>query len=187
MHVTGEAFEVEDIDAAVLGGGLPPEAEALIQQAGFIRQQVAEALALLEQAYRLAPSHPATLIALYRFHFYGNRLSEAREIAILALEVALAALGLPRRWREVEADTFPLPSSGVLEPLPRFFLFTLKGYAYLSLRLGELDIGREAIGKLNQLDPGDVVGHRVLEVVLARMGRDDLGYEDCPDIAQPAP
>ncbi|HSD36048.1 MAG TPA: hypothetical protein VLC92_00985 [Rhodocyclaceae bacterium] len=176
-EVANEAF---DFDVAVLGGGLPLAAEALIARAGLIRQQVAEALALLEQAHVIAPRHPATLIALYRFHFYGNRLPEARDVALRALDMALAALGLPSRWQDVEADAcFTL-----LEPLPRFFLFTLKGYAYLSLRLGELDAGREAIAKLDALDPQDEVGYRVLDAVLARMGRDDFGYEDCPDITQ---
>ena len=184
MSASTEAFGVEDFDAAVLGGGLPPAAEALIRQAGLIRQQVPEAQALLEQACLIAPGHPATLIALYRFHFYGNRLVEAREVAVTALQVGLAALGLPTRWQDVSAEAFPLSRSAALEPLPRFFLFTLKGYAYLNLRLGDLDIGREAIAKLDELDPKDVVGYRVLDAVLARMGRDDVGYEDCPDIAQ---
>jgi tetratricopeptide (TPR) repeat protein len=181
--VEHDVSAVADFDTAVLGGGLPPAAEALIKQAGLIRQQVPEALALLEQACLVAPGHPATLIALYRFHFYGNRLAEAREVAVRALDMALAALSLPARWQDVAADT----RFTVLEPLPRFLLFTLKGYAYLSLRLGELDLGRAAIAKLDELDPKDEVGYRVLHAVLARMGRDDIGYEDCPDIAQAAP
>lgn len=169
-----------DFDLAVLGGGLPPAAEALIAQAGLIRQQLPQALALLEQAYVMAPRHPATLIALYRFHFYGNRLADAREVALRALDMASAALALPRRWQDVQ----PGAHFAALEPLPRFFLFTLKGYAYLSLRLGELDSGRQALDKLRELDAQDQVGHGVLHAVLARMGRDDVGYEDCPDISQ---
>lgn len=66
--------ELADLDAAVLGAGLPLAAEMCITQAGLMRQDVDAAQALLEQAYALAPRHPATLIALYRFHFYGNRL-----------------------------------------------------------------------------------------------------------------
>ena len=37
--------------------------------------------------------------------------------------------------------------------LPRFFMFTLKGYAYLQMRLGDLDEGRAAVEKLLDLDP----------------------------------
>lgn len=171
--------ELADLDAAVLGAGLPLAAEMCITQAGLMRQDVDAAQALLEQAYALAPRHPATLIALYRFHFYGNRLSAAREVAVLALALAADLLNLPTRWQETErAACFQN-----LQPLPRFYLFTLKGLAYLNLRLGDLEQGRVAIQKLQELDPKDVVGHGVLAVVLARMGRDDVGYEDCPDIA----
>lgn len=184
MSSSSPASNVADFDVAVLGGGLPPAAEALIRRAGLNRNDVASAQALLEEARALAPTHPAVLIALYRFHFYGNRLAQARAVAIDALPVALMALGLrTTRWQDVTAESFPHDRSAALEPLPRFFLFTLKGYAYLSLRLGELDEGRAAIARLNELDPGDEVGYRVLDTVLARMGRDDLGYEDCPDIA----
>lgn len=179
MQAARRPDDIADFDLAVLGGGLPPDAERLIARAGLIRQQVAEAQALLDQAHVLAPKHPATLIALYRFHFYGNRLAQARAVALRALDTASAALGLPAHWQQVGADV----RFGALEPLPRFYLFSLKGYAYLSLRLGELDTGRAALAKLGELDPANRVGHRVLDDVLARMGRDDIGYEDCPDVA----
>ncbi|WP_341674848.1 hypothetical protein [Niveibacterium sp. SC-1] len=171
-----------DIDNAVLGGELPGAVQALIQQAGQIRGQVPLALLLLEQAHALAPHHPATLIAIYRFHFYGNRISEARDVALRALALAQRELGLAARWQEVQRDV----RFDDLTPLPRFFLFALKAYAYLSLRLRELDEGRAVIERLAVLDPRDRVGHRVLATVLAGMGREDVGYEDCPDIAVPA-
>ena len=57
--------------------------------------------------------------------------------------------------------------------LPRFYLFTLKGYAYLQMRLGNLGEGRAAVMKLLELDPSDKVGARVLLEVLDRMGLDD--------------
>lgn len=172
--------DIADFDLAVLGGGLPAEAERLIGRAGLIRGQVEEALALLDQAHALAPQHPATLIALYRFHFYGNRLDEALAVSLRALAMASAALGLPSDWRQVGADA----RFGALEPLPRFYLFSLKGFAYLSLRLGDLDTGRTALARLAEMDPANRVGHRVLDDVLARMGRDDIGYEDCPDVTK---
>lgn len=120
--------DLADPGLAVLGRGLPPEAEALIARAGLIRNRVAEAQALLDEAHALAPSHPATLIALYRFHFYGNRLRAARDVGERAIACAAAALGLPADWRRVEADA----RFRALEPMPRFWLFSLKGYAYLS-------------------------------------------------------
>jgi len=155
---------------AVLGAGLPPDVEALIAAAGRLRARPAEALSLLIEARRRLPEHPAPVIALYRFHFYGNRLVEARELAGEALLLAAAALGLPPAWQDVEADSRFLG----FEAMPRFFLFALKGYAYLSLRLGELEEGAEALAKLALLDPKDRVGHRVLRKVLRRRGREDV-------------
>jgi Flp pilus assembly protein TadD len=60
---------------------------------------------------------------------------------------------------------------------PRFYLFALKGYAYLSLRLGEAEEGAAVLALLEQLDPTDSLGHRVLGAVLARAGR-DVDYDE---------
>lgn len=182
MHAMDADDDRMEQDLAVLGRGLPPEAEALIARAGRVRNRVHEAQALLDEAHALAPAHPATLIALYRFHFYGNRLAEAREVAVRAIACAATALGIPVNWRQVAADE----RFRALQALPRFWLFSLKGYAYLSVRLGDLDEGRAALAKLAEADPADQVGHRVIDAVLARMGRDDVGYEDCPDVVAAA-
>ncbi|NSL54860.1 tetratricopeptide repeat protein [Uliginosibacterium aquaticum] len=173
-ELSGDDLDFGGLDAAVLGAGLPAQAEFLIAQAGMIRHQVAEAQALLEGAHQLAPQHPATLIALYRFHFYGNRLAEARAIALRALDMASAALGVAREWSTVQPD----PRFTALEALPRFYLFSLKGLAYLSLRLGEIEAGRAMVAKLAELDPRNKVGHEVLAGVIARIGREDADYED---------
>lgn len=182
MQAIGNEDALGGVDLAVLGHGLPAEAEALIARAGTLRSRVAEAQALLEQACALAPDHPATLIALYRFHFYGNRLAEARTVAEQAIALASSALGLPADWTLINPDA----RFTRLEVLPRFLLFCLKGHAYLNARLGDLEASRQALAKLDELDPDDKVGHKVIKAVLARMGRDDIGYEDCPDIAIPA-
>ena len=78
-----------------------------------------------------------------------------------------------RDWQDVAAGD---AAFGHYENmLPRFYLFTLKGYAYLQMRLGDLDEGRAAVMKLLELDPSDKVGARVLLEVLDRMGLDDDG------------
>ena len=59
---------------------------------------------------------------------------------------------------------------------PRFYLFALKAQAYLSMRLGNLEEGREAVLKSLELDPTDKVGAKVLLEVLNRIGKDD--YDD---------
>lgn len=154
-------------DTAVLGGGLSPEAQDLIARAGACRQDVAQASALLDQAEALASGHPAVLIARYRFHFYGHRLHEAREVARQALKLARRAL-----HREVmgQVDISPLLSDEQVrfDAAVRFYLFSLKGHAYLCLRLGDLGEGRLALEELRRLDPQDRLGGSVLAEVLRR-------------------
>ncbi len=161
-------------DHAALGHGLPAPVEALIGRAGQLRHLPHEAEPLLLEARRQAPKHPATLIALYRFYFYGHRLADARAIASESLAVARDALG----------PDFGSAPPGEMEARfdasVRFYLFALKGYAYLSLRLGELDAGRAALIELRRLDPQDRVGGAVLARVLARLGRDPDEVDDAP-------
>ncbi|MFO1327634.1 MAG: hypothetical protein U1F56_09785 [Rubrivivax sp.] len=159
-----------DFDDAVLGRGLPAAAEAALREAGQARADAPRAMAALMRAGALAPGHPAVLIALYRHHFYGHRLALARDVARRALFAGAQALGLPRVWREVSAQ--PLAGADA-EPAVRFYLFALKGYAYLSLRLGDAVEARDALAQLAALDPADRVGGALLERVRQRAGRDE--------------
>jgi tetratricopeptide (TPR) repeat protein len=173
-----------DFDDEVLGHGLPDAAATCIRDAG--RQRAADparALERLLEARRLAPAHPATLIALYRFHFYGHRLAAARELALDALQLGGGSLGLPARWQDVAPQAM---GGARFDPATRFYLFALKGYAYLSLRLGELETAAQALELLHRLDPEDRVGGKVLSTVLARAGRDEDETEDEPVSAEAA-
>ena len=155
-----------DFDDAVLGAGLPPAAEAALKSAGEWRgTDPAQAMAKLMLAMALAPGHPAVLIAFYRHHFYGHRLAAARDIARRALAVGATALGLPTVWREVPRQ--PLPEAWT-NARTRFYLFALKGYAYLSLRLDDPVEARDALSLLRALDPDDRVGGQLLEDVRVR-------------------
>lgn len=170
-------------DEAALGRGLPAEVEAVIARAGALRHAPVQAEALLQQARAMAPLHPAPLIALYRFHFYGHRLREARAVAQQALAVARAVLG------PAFGSVPPTRDQARFDAAVRFYLFTLKGQAYLSLRLGDVDAGRAALAELRRLDPEDCVGGAVLADVLARQGRDDdhdhAHDQDTPTPARP--
>ena len=155
-------LETMDFSATVLGAGLAPEVEDLIRQAGQLSGSPGQAEALLLRARGLAPSHPAPLIALYRFHFYGHRLAQARSVALEAMQVARAALG-------EEFDAQPLSEAQLrFDPAVRFYLFTLKGLAYLNLRLGDTLDGSRSLDELRRLDPQDRMGGAVLATVLAR-------------------
>jgi hypothetical protein len=171
----------DGFDDAVLGHGLSHAAEAALREAGALRGSDASgAMAALMRAQALAPAHPAVLIALYRHHFYGHRLAAARDVARRGLVLAAQALALPPLWREV--PDAPLPDAKT-DARTRFYLFLLKGYAYLSLRLDDGTEARDALAKLRQLDPEDAVGGAVLESVRIRAL---VGEDPDADAAPPA-
>jgi hypothetical protein len=164
-----------DFDTAVLGLAMPAGVEEALAEAGQRRADPPAAMAALMRAQALAPAHPAVLIALYRHHFYGHRLHAARDIARQALVVGAQALRLPGVWRHVRPQ--PLPGARH-DPSTRFYLFVLKGYAYLSLRLGDDVEARDALALLRALDPEDCVGAALLEGVRQRALRGDLDDDD---------
>ncbi len=160
---------------AVLGAGLPSEAEDHLREAGRAYAQDATAERHLHEARQIAPDHAAVLIAFYRFYFYKGRLHEALEIARTCLAKAAVDLGLASQsvddWRQVTREDAAFDTYDAV--LPRFYLFTLKGYAYLQIRLGNIAEGRDAVMKLLELDPCNKLGATVLLDVLERMGRSD--------------
>jgi len=156
-----------DFDAAVLGQALPPGVETALAEAGAAQGDPVRTMAALMRAQLLAPEHPAVLIAFYRHHFYGHRLPLARDVVRRALAVGARALGLPTVWRQVP----PQPLAGARhDAATRFYLFALKGYAYLSLRLADDAEAGDALALLRALDPGDHVGAASLESVRQRAG-----------------
>lgn len=157
----------------VIGGGLSPQVEALITQAGLLRHLPHEALPLLARAREAAPRHPAPLIALYRFYFYGHQLDQARATGIDALAIARTALGPDF------GDVPPNDEAACGDAAVRFYLFTLKGLAYLNLRLGEFQEARLMLAELRRLDPQDRVGGALLLHVLTRYESDeDTGVDE---------
>lgn len=164
MDAYGPSFG-DDLAAfadGAIGKGLSPQVEALIAQAGRLRHMPHQALPLLESARAAAPRHPAPLIALYRFHFYGHQLEQARAVGVDALAVARTALGPDF------GDEPPSFEAARFDAAVRFYLFTLKGLAYLNLRLGEFEEARVLLAELRRLDPQDHAGAALLAQVLAR-------------------
>lgn len=163
--------EKDILVGALLGGSLPAEAEEFLHLASETYADTETAERYLRQAQQWAPDHAAVLIGFYRFYFYKGRLREALEIANRCLEKATRENNMPRDWRRAKAGDAVFDRYD--EMLPRFFLFTLKGYAYLQMRLGALEESRVAIAKLLELDPTDKIGAKVLQGVLDRIGIDD--------------
>ena len=132
MPAGGPDFDA--VAASILGAGLPADADAHLRAAGAAYHRDAEAESHLMAALRIAPDHPAVLIGLYRFYFYKGRLVEALGVARQCLANATRQLGVGGDWRCVEVGDAEFGSYAAV--LPRFFMFTLKGYAYLQMRLG---------------------------------------------------
>ena len=154
-----------------LGGNLPEPAEQQLRLAGvnYANDRLAENH--LFQAQALAPGHAAVLIALYRFYFYKGRLADALEVAERCLVKAARDNQLDENWRRVRSSDAEFGSYDAI--LPRFYLFTLKAYGYLQMRLGRLEHSHAALTKMLELDPGDKLNATVLLQVLARHGRED--------------
>lgn len=167
------ADALADFGRSASGAGLPDDVAAWIEAAGRLRDRPDDAYALLERARDAAPTHPAPLIALYRFHFYAHQLAQARAVGEAALALVRSALGT--RFGNV-----PPGSDAVRDDVAvRFHLFVLKGLAYLNLRLGDADAARAQLNELRRLDPDDRIGGALLMHVLMRHERSvDLVDED---------
>jgi hypothetical protein len=164
--------EQDFLASIVLGEGLPEEAERLLRAAALSYDQDDVALKYLMEARLLAPTHPATLIGLYRFYFYKGRLKECLGVADACLTRAAIDNSLPLDWRQVAPQDAAFGDFDAIAP--RFFMFSLKGYAYLSMRLGDFEESAAAIDKLLELDPADKIGAKVLLGVLERRGLEDV-------------
>ncbi len=163
-------LDAEWLASACLGGVLPEDVTADLQRASLLYQRGQDAEPVLQAVYERAWHHPAVHIALYRFYFYQHRLADALEVADRCLLKVANDLNLPADWREVQPEQADF---GSYEVVPRFYLYTLKGCAYLNMRLGDLDRGAEMLQQLKRLDPLDRLGGSVLRDVLAGMGQSD--------------
>ncbi|MEM5372908.1 hypothetical protein V4C53_43900 [Paraburkholderia azotifigens] len=103
---------------------------------------------------------------LYKFHANRGELGEAHEVATKALAVAARQASIDSNWCAVQpgdAD-FSIPGPS------RFWLFTLKALAFISVRRGNRAVALKLIAKLRKLDPTDCVGFDVVEALLTQSG-----------------
>ncbi len=112
----------------LLGKGLPCEAEDHLRRAGLSYHLDEIAEKHLHEAQALTPGHAAVLIGFYRFYFYKARLAEALDVAKLCISKAARENGLSDDWRWVSATD--AASACYENSLLRFYLFSLKAYAY---------------------------------------------------------
>lgn len=164
-------MDPEWLERTCMGGNLSKQAEQHLRLAGLNYQHDEIAERHLFQAQALAPGHAAVLIALYRFYFYKGRLADALEVAQRCLVKAARDNRLNPDWRRVQRGEAEFGSYDAI--LPRFYLFTLKAYGYLQMRLGRLEESHAALTKMLELDPSDKLNPTLLLKVLAGHGRED--------------
>lgn len=148
--------------AELFGGAVSPAVQRLIDTArGGARAQTSAALwtAVLTSPQSLPPYY-----LLYKFHASRGELDEAHEVARRALIVSAQQAALDPDWHAVQPGDADFATPGAA----RFWLFTLKALAFISLRRGERDTAAALVDKLRLLDPSDRVGFGVVEALLAQ-------------------
>lgn len=152
---------------------LSPVAEEQLRLASHAYANSAKAEMHLALAKAIAPDNPVVHIGEYRFYFYKGRFEEALKVAESCLVTVAKELGLPQDWQQVMPAHADFTGD---EPAHRFYLFCLKAYAYLLLRVDRIEEGWAATDKLLSLDVNNKIGGQVLLDVLLRMDMDD--YDD---------
>jgi tetratricopeptide (TPR) repeat protein len=152
---------------------LSPVAEMQLRLASHAYADNAKAEMHLAIAKAIEPNNPVVHIGEYRYYFYKGRLEEALKVADACLITIAKELGLPQDWQHVMPHHADFTKD---EPAHRFYLFCLKAYAYLLLRLSKIEEGWAATDKLLLLDVNNKVGGQLLLDVLLRMDMDD--YDD---------
>jgi ABC-type arginine transport system permease subunit len=144
----------------LFGGAVTPAVQHLIDVAR--NAPPAQVEAALWTAVATAPEQLAVYYLLYKMHAGRGQLDLALKAASKGLTVAAQTAGLSPDWRLVApGDTdFSVPGPA------RFWLFTLKALAFISLRRDERETAAALVAKLRQLDPHDHLGASVVAKLL---------------------
>jgi hypothetical protein len=146
------------------GRDLPPEVDALLQEAAAFAHDADRAPMLLRKARALAPERIEVCVALYKYCFYRGSLEEAEEVVRLALAQSALQGGFDPDWHRLGPESADW-SDG--EGPGRIFLFSLKALAFILLRRDDA-LGAEAIlGALARIDPDDRIGAEVVRSLAA--------------------
>lgn len=148
-------MDLQDFECSTMyfNDPMSEEVERLINNASeFYGTEKAEANLL--RALFLESENLAVHVALYRYYYYQHEYDKALKVADSAMRVSGKKLSLPSKWQDINISylgSAAMISMGLL----RFYLLSLKGAAYLNLRLGRVNEGLEILQKLSELDPYD--------------------------------
>jgi len=140
----------------------------LLQQASRDYADGTAELPLL-QAYFLAPQSLNVLVALNRFYYHQHRLEEALAATEKALVLIAEPLNFPTQWQQLTPELLAQVAPEQLTRL-RLYLFALKSFGFLNMRLLRLALSQRVFEKLVELDDKDRIGAAgLLELVKKRL------------------
>ncbi len=119
-----------------------------------------DAESLLWRAQAADPDCLHVYYTLYKFYFNHKRLGDAERATCLALDAAARLANIAADWRL--QDLSACDWDKVHSP-QHFYLFSLKALAFIRLRQFRADDADLILAKLREIDPGDSVGHSVIE------------------------
>lgn len=161
-------------DRVMFGVNIPAEINALLQRAVAANNDPPLAESLLWQAQKLDPTQLEVYVALYKFYFYKNRVSEAEAVVLQSLRQSAELGGFSADWNELtpsSTDWFSIANP------QRLHLYALKALSFIRLRQSDVDGAENILTKLRELDPTDQVGGSVLQQLASAM-RDDLEVDE---------
>ena len=144
----------------LFGGEVSPAVQRLIE--GLRGAPGERIVAVLWSITLTAPQSLAAYYLLYKFHAGRRELDEAQHAAYLGLKAAARAAALDEDWQAVQPGDANFTTPGPA----RFWLFTLKALAFISLRRGEREVAVALIAQMRRLDPVDQLGFGVVEGLL---------------------
>lgn len=109
----------------------------------------------LLNALELAPDDVDVRLGAYRFYFYNHRYRDALPHCEALIAHAARRLNIATDWRLVSPEDAAFTAHDFA---PGFLLQTVIAWGYCQLRLGRLDLAREALSKCAALDPTDRFG-----------------------------
>lgn len=136
--------------------GMPAVVRAMLQEAQEAEPERREVL--LWTARAAAPDCLPTYYLLCKFYATRRDFELSGRVARRGLSEAARQADLDEDWRRVShaAADFSQPGPA------RFWLFMLKALAFICLRAGEHGEARALLDKIQDLDPGDSLGARVI-------------------------
>lgn len=147
----------------LFGGDAPEHIRTLIEQARSCPRE--RSAALLWAAVEADPVCLPPYYLLYKLHAGRREWTEAERAARLGLAAAGSLCGLPQGAALPSTEALSAARFAINGPA-RFWLFTLKALAFISLRRGQTAQASELIGWIEACDPTHSVGSDVTRALL---------------------